>query len=228
MQNIYDMTTAQVATLTEDEIKSFIDIECARKGVMLLPPEPVKPEQPQIVQDVTMYEFMGVHFATSQAASAVMNEIAKHQQYAYDYKANTKIFHLGNHYAADRVNIVQGMKQETYLKHKAALDKYDRENTAYDSAKKAYDKAVDARKGIVREVNDCVDDCRDIIREETLINDTLTRYVTLAKGDAKIAYGFLLAAKPSMDLNHDHADLWKTLEKTHNPPEAYQEESEAA
>jgi hypothetical protein len=44
MQNIYDMTTAEVAALTDKEIESFIDIECASKGVMLLPPEPVQPQ----------------------------------------------------------------------------------------------------------------------------------------------------------------------------------------
>src|SRR5438270_881876 len=66
MQNIYDMTTSEVAALTEEEIKSFIDIECASKGVMLLPPEPMKPVQPEIKQDVTMYEFMGTHFASSE------------------------------------------------------------------------------------------------------------------------------------------------------------------
>jgi hypothetical protein len=229
MQNIYDMTTAEVAALTEEEIKSFIDIECASKGVMLLPPEPEKPVQPQIVQDVTMYEFMGVHFATTEAAAAVMNEIAKHKQFTYDYKGGTRIFHQGNHYAADRVNVVQGMKEETYLNHKAAIDSYDRAKTAYDSAKKAYDKAIDARKGIVREVNDHVDNCRDILREGKLINDTLARYVMIAKGDTKIAYGFLVAAKPGMDLNHDHKELWATLEKTHNPPEAAPaDEAEAA
>ena len=62
MRDIYDMTTNEAAALTDEEIKSFIDIECASKGVMLLPPEPVQPLQPEIVQDVTIYEYMGVYF----------------------------------------------------------------------------------------------------------------------------------------------------------------------
>jgi hypothetical protein len=167
-----------------------------------------------------MYDFMGTHFQSSEDAAVIMKEIAKYKQFTYDYKAGVRIFHQGNHYAADRVNVVQGMREETYLKHKAALDGYDRAKTAYDSAKKAFDKAVDARKEIVLEVNDQVDDCRDVLREERLINETLDRYVTLAKGDTKIAYGFLVAAKPRIDLNHDHKDLWSQLERTHNPPEA--------
>jgi hypothetical protein len=220
MQNIYDMTTAEVATLTEDEIKSFIDIECASKGVMLLPPEPVKPAQPEIVQDVTMYEYMGIYFKSPDAAAAVMSEVSKHEQHTYDYKAGVKVFHPGNHYAANRVDVSQGMKQETYFKHKAALDEYDRAKTSYDAAKKAFDKAVDARKGIVRDVNDHVDTCRDILREERLIRETMARYIDLANGDNKIAYGFLLAAKPGMELEHPHSDLWRELEGKYNPPEA--------
>lgn len=229
MQNIYDMTTAEVASLSEEEIKSFIDIECASKGVMLLPPEPVKPTQPEIVQDVTMYEFMGAYFKTAEAAADVMRELAKHEQHTYDYKAGVKIFKIGTHYAANRVDVVQGMKEETYLKHKAALDEYDRAKISYDAAKKAYDKAVDARRGIVRDVNNHVDDCRDIIREEKLIRETMARYVELAKGDTKIAYGFLLAAKPGMELDHPHIDLWRELDNLYNPPEAApMDEAEAA
>lgn len=218
MQNIYDMTIAEVAALTEEEIKSFIDIECARKGIMLLPPEPVKPVAPEIVQDVTMYEYLGIYFKTPEAAAAVMKEASKHEQYTYDYKAGVKIFHIGNHYGADRTNVVQGMKEETYLKHKAALDEYDRAETSYDAAKKAYDKAVDARKGIVGNVNDYVGTCRDIIREELLIREMMTQYIELAKGDTEIAYGFLLAAKPGMELKHPHTDLWRELDHKYNPP----------
>ena len=136
MQNIYDMTTAEVAALTEDEINSFIDIECASKGVMLLPPEPVKPAKPEIVQDVTMYEYMGVYFKTAEAAAAVMQEVAKHEQFTYDYKAGVKVFSPGNHDAANRVDVSQGMKQETYLKHKAALDEYDRAKTSMTPQKR--------------------------------------------------------------------------------------------
>lgn len=54
MRDIYDMPTNEAAALTEEEIKSFIDIECASKGVMLLSTESVQLLQPEIVQDVTI------------------------------------------------------------------------------------------------------------------------------------------------------------------------------
>jgi hypothetical protein len=39
---------------------------------MLLPPEPVQPLHPEIVQDVTIYEYMGVYFKTAEAAAATI------------------------------------------------------------------------------------------------------------------------------------------------------------
>ena len=69
-------------------------------------------------------------------------------------------------------------------------------------------------------MNDFVDSSRDILREERLISDTMKRYIDLAKGDTKIAYGFLLAAKPGMELEHPHSDLWRELDGKYNPPEA--------
>jgi hypothetical protein len=219
MQTIYDLNNTETVALTDEEIKSFIDIECAHKGVMLLPPEPIAPEKPQIVSDVTMYEFMGVYFETPEAAASVMEEVSKHQQYTYEYKASTKIFKRENHYAADRVSVEKGMTQETYQKHKAALDKFDSDQSLYNAAKKGYDKAVEARRSIVSSINDYVETARDIVREEDLIRDTMAKYIDLAKGDTKIAYGFLLAAKPNMELEHSHRDLWEELDRMYNPPE---------
>jgi hypothetical protein len=219
MQTICDLNNAEAAALNDDEIKSFIDIECAHKGVMLLPPEPATPEKPQIVSDVTMYEFMSIYFETPEAAAAVMEEVSKHQQFTYEYKASTKIFKRGNHYSADRVSVEKGMTQETYQKHKVALDKYDSDQSLYNSAKKAYDKAVEARRSIVSSINDYVETARDIVREENLIRDTMAKYIDLAKGDTKIAYGFLLAAKPNMELEHSHRDLWEELDRIYNAPE---------
>jgi hypothetical protein len=229
MQDIYDMTTADAAALTPEEVKSFIDIECAKKGVMLLPPEPVKPAQPEIVKDVTMYEYMGIHFQTPEAAAAVMQEVGKHTQFTYDYKASVRIFHPGTHYASGRVSVEDGMKEVTYLKHKSALDEYDRAKASYDNAKKAYDKAIEARKGIVGEITDYVPRCSEMVFEEKLILETMDKYIELAKGDTKIAYGFLVAAKPNMGLDHGHDDLWRKLHDRYNPPEAAEpDEAQAA
>jgi hypothetical protein len=223
MQTIYDLTNTEVAALDDEAIKSFIDIECAHKGVMLLPPEPVEPAKPQIVKDATLYEYMGVHFETPEAAAAVMEEVSKHRQYTYDYKASGKIFKLGEHYATSRVNAEAGMTEATYLKHKTALDKYDMDKAAYDSAKKAYDRAVDARRSIVSSVTEHVQTCRDIVREEKAIRETMAQYITLAGGDTRIAYGFLTNAKPNMELEYPHDEIWRELEREYNPPLALDE-----
>lgn len=217
IQSIFDLNEKEVTALNDEEIKSFIDIECARKGVVLLPPEPVKPKKPDVKLDATFYEFCSLHFDNPEAAAAVMEEVSKYSQYTYEYKAGGKVFRKDSYYSSTRVSAVQGMTDATYNKHKKELDKYDIESKEYDAEKKLYDKAVEARKGIVREVEDYVEKSHDKLREEKIINDTWLRYTVLAKNDLKVAYDFLIAAKPSLDLYYPHTELWSKINDLANP-----------
>jgi hypothetical protein len=213
IQSIYDLDEKALAALTQEEIKSFIDIECAQKGVVLLPPEPVAPVKPQVKLDATYYEYCGMHFDNPEAAAAIMEEVAKHNQYGYTYIAGNKVFKPDNYYSSQRVSTEKGMQSATYEKHKIELDQYDSDKRTYDAEKILFDKAVKSREGIVYDVNNTIERAKNSLREEKLIRDTWERYTQLAKNDFPVAFDFLKAAKPSLDLEFEHKDLWDELER---------------
>jgi hypothetical protein len=47
--------------------------------------------------------------------------------------------------------------------------------------------------------------------------------VVFGEKSPKIAYGFLRAAKPNMELEHSHTALWQELESKYDPFEAMDE-----
>jgi hypothetical protein len=213
MQTIYDLSTDEIAALTDEQIAMFIDIECAQKGMPLLPPEPKEPVKPTIEPDKTVYGIGGMYFATSAQAAEVMEVIAKQQQYTYEYKGyDCKVAKPGECYLVRAVSPEKMFSQELYEQHRKALEKYDADKKLYDSEKKRYDEAVKNRSNAYDNIWETVTRAREIESEQGQIQRNYDRYLQIAKGDKDIAFNFLEASMSSGGFEHDHAEFLKRFD----------------
>ena len=212
MQTIHDLTDAEVATLTDDQVNMFIDIECARKGAPLLPPCPAEPEKPKAEPDKTFYGVAGLWFATAAEAAEVLDVVTKHPQYTYDYRGNQYVAKRGASYNGEDVATKRMFSPERYEAHRKTLEKYEADKKLYDGERKRYDDALAKRGDITQEVWDSVSQSREIRSEREQIDRNYARYTELAKGDKEIAFGFLTQHVATGAYSHDHSHYLAALD----------------
>lgn len=199
MKTYKDYTDDELMAMSDDELDSLIDLQCAINGVPLLPecPEPVNEnlEPP----DSEVFEVAGFFFAERDSAERVMEAINREVKMSLDYDWNfsSDIKYL-NGYSDTGANITvkKVYSQELYDSQRAERAKIKQLKDIYTKRKIEYDDIMGRREESASEVFSAVRKARDERDKKILAHQRYDRYVKLANGDAALANKFFSDAYP--------------------------------
>jgi hypothetical protein len=192
MKNLNDLTDAELVALPEGELERFIDLECAERGIPMLPIEPELPEEPRIDYDLVAFTIGHWSFqdrADAEAVATLVNGKPR-AKYTYNYKSSDNDF--AGWTIEDRAQITEtpvlsaAKRLETKavrLAHKAAKDEYDRQHGIYREI-------LDKRAEVGDELRERYWTALRRQRDRDEHRRHFARYLEMANGDQSIAYRF--------------------------------------
>lgn len=202
MKRIDDLTETEVLALADAEIDFYVDVASADAGVPLLPPRPAEPEyEAEPEPDQTFYSVSGTdyYFSNRDEALAVAEAISGSDR--VDVGGNPKQAKPVPSYTSDAGSLaeVRALSAAAYDQHKAALETNKRKRDVYKGERAEYDRAIEKRNEVARDVYDHIAEVRDNEARRTALAVEMDRYLLLAGGDQAIATRFLLAAHPDAE-----------------------------
>jgi len=192
MKQINDLSKAEVLALTDEQINTMIDLECACENVPLLPPEPVKPDVPKFEPDTTYYGIVGFYFKAAEDAAKILNAFDSVALLRMGYSDKFPI--PPSDYEKPKIEPKKFMSPEMYDRVKGEKAAADSAMEKYTSDKKDYDEIVKQRVKQVDYVWDIVNEVRQEQYKKDSFKSQFKRYLTLADGNHAIAWKFLVNA----------------------------------
>jgi len=198
MNRLHDHDGAELLALTEEQIETLIDLECAVQGVPLLPEvTPTPPAAVEAEPDQLVHSVAGYYFRDKETADAVAEFIGK-QPRLEDY-------YLNGRWSGPKgvrpdpepsltVSVTKFWTEAHYDKHRNALEEYKGAKEAYDLARKAYERVVEERSAVAAEVHSAIREARHARDTRAQIGSEFQRYLRLAEGDHDVALKFFLDA----------------------------------
>jgi hypothetical protein len=191
------MDKTEILSLTNEQIETLIDYECALGGVPLLPIKPVKPDDYKPKPDLTVYTVGEYTFKTAEEAGRVLEFLQAFTLYKTEYihgSGLTKRLIPTNDYSKPKVEIVEVFSPEHWDKVKSDHVKYESENSKYEADMKEYNNACSGRSDIAEGVWEVVNNARNEQRNKERLTAEFNRYLGLADGNTTIAMRFLVKA----------------------------------
>jgi len=215
-KRIAEYTDAELLTLTEEQTNAIIDLECAYKGIQLLPEYPQTIEKPtDIDEDVTAYKLPNLYIqgaAELDKVMACLNGIIEHVGYS-TYVSGPSYKHkfsplsdpvLLRHFESEKLYSVDKLKVIGTI-----LDGYEVKKKNYDAQLDEYRKIADERESIVDVLHGRISDCLDAKREYERMKSIAKRYMKLAGGVQEIAVNFMVDAyKENEEMIRANFEAW--------------------
>lgn len=206
MKRYDDYTPAELLELDRDEIEKLVDLECAFRGVALLPESPEPPTEVKAGPDVTVYNAGGKMFreeADAQKVVDLINDLPYLETYylsgGYSYSGPQGVKQSEKEHDMEAVRESRYWTPAHYDKHRAALAEYKEAKARYDTDRKDYERILGERSGVAEEIaaiRQKAQDERDTIAD---IEREFKRYVQIAAGDRDQALKFYLHARDDAD-----------------------------
>lgn len=203
MKTFDELTHEEILALDDKGIQRYCDLECAKEGAPLLPPEPgEKPEKPAHEPDVEVYGAGGEYFRSQEAAIAVAEAINQGKPITWGYAPGGDYRQRKINGTKDEAEAVSGERFFSPAKWdevKGEMLAYNEAKTRWEEEKKEYDDAVKARSRVTEWIWDKISEARETERQREKFSSLLTRYVDLAEGNEATAMKFLLQAHPEAE-----------------------------
>jgi len=195
MKRLEGYTNEELRILTQAQIETLVDLECAHEGIPLLPEVPVKKEVNKPQPDLTLYLVPSVYFKNKEGANQIielMNSMPRmgDKYYNYGYVNIEECVTLSE---------VKVFSEDAKLRTKSQTEAAKEIENQYESAKKEYDKIAEQRSDIINRINGAVGDAFDEYRKMEKYKKQYARYLQLAEGEKDIALNFMKAAHPNED-----------------------------
>lgn len=224
MKKFNELTTEEMANLTDEQIEQYEKLICAENGIKMLE-RPVEPtsnvDETKNLEIFKVNGFGGyLHFTDMDEANTVMNCLKGLNTIGTTkYFADRKYFEVGPEKDYNNKPVDISISSEmVYTKEKAieietALKGYKEAKKKYDADLKEYNEAYTAKEEAIKEFRDLYEEACHI----THYRQTLTRifyrdYLPIAEGNEQIAMDFL---KKAYTVNEGD----ETYVKSHKPEE---------
>jgi hypothetical protein len=191
-----DLTTAELAALSEQEIERYVDLACAEAGVALLPEVPIAPDPVDRTKpDREVYRVDGTFFVHRAHAEQVASLATSFSRYRPNY--------AGNDYSTMKVQpdpdpvevrVQLCFSEEFYNTRAAAIEAHDEAHRSYVAGRRTYDDIVQKRLDIRRPMQARISHARNRTYKCTRLRAEHERYLDLAEGNRRVAARFLAAA----------------------------------
>lgn len=198
---IEDLSKEEIAELSDEKIQRYIALACAEAGVALsLPPVPVKPASIHCTQDVEMFVFAGLNFASREQASEVQDLVSKckliEKGYGKQIDGNYVYYVKGTDRDVPNISTERLMSENNFNASRPMIDAYAAEMILYEKAKEAHDKSRLERESITADVMSLVREARRYMDKRKEIIALMAQYEDLADGNIKIAANFMQKFQP--------------------------------
>jgi hypothetical protein len=205
MKNIDELTTEELANLTDTEIEKCKTIICAKKGIKIVN-KPIQPTGEHVNYDKQAYRIPGIEyivFEDIKDAKGVANIILNSRSLAHtSYCNGSSLIEKGpskNYNGLPHTftpEIIEGYSNKELADKEAALSKKHSDAlTKYYAAQKEYTAYVDLRNEAVKDFVAKQKAAKEkYTHQEDLINIYINTYLPLAENNDKVAMNFLKQA----------------------------------
>lgn len=205
MKNINELTTEELANLTDVEIEWYKNQICANNGIKIIN-KPVAPTGSHIRCDKQAYRIPGIEnltFEDIKDAKAVATAIINSKSLGHtSYYNGTNLMEKGpsknynglpNSFTPE---IIEGYSNKELADKEAALSKKHSDAlTKYYTAQKEYTAYIDSRNKAVKEFVEKQKAAKEKYdNQEALVNLYINTYLPLAENNDKVAMNFLKKA----------------------------------
>lgn len=197
-----DMSTEQIAALTETDIADVVNRHCAEQGIAIFLEEIGEKPTPTVEPDKTYFKVGGWMFDTQEKARAVADAARERFKQGYSYKTYRNLPTAEIDGDDLEIEPVKLFSPEQYAKHLADITAHDSRTKAWEERKKAADAAADKKADIYHRVYQEWCKATDAVSEVARLDQLFVKYTELAKGDRDVALTFLRKAEHLDDSWH--------------------------
>lgn len=190
----------ELLALTTEEVERLVDLECAHRGVALIPASPAPPTEVQAGPDVTVYNAGGAMFKDEADALKVcdlLNSLPKLETYylgtGYSYSGPQGV-RLGDRETAESPTQSTYWTEAHHDKHRVSIAAYKEAKATYDKDRKAYESALTERTAVAEEIAAVRHTAQDELDTAALVRREFERYLDLADQSRDVALKFYLDA----------------------------------
>ena len=206
MKRFDDYEPSELLEMTSEEIEQLVDLECAFRGVALLPESPTVPAEVQAGPDVTVYNAGGKIFrdeADAQKVCDLINSLPYLETYylsgGYSYSGPQGVKFSDKEHDMESVRESRYWTPEHYDKHRAAIAEYKEAKERYDRDRKEYERILSERNAVAEEIHSIRAQAQAERDKVAGIEREFNRYVQIAAGDRDQALKFYLHARDEDD-----------------------------
>jgi hypothetical protein len=193
MKYVKDLTDAELVTLTEAQLDNLIDLECAERGIPMLPPEPLLADEEPLEFDSTAYVVGHFEFRERADAEAVVELINSKPRAKYNYvgspfyESEFAGWTFEERAAFTEKPIMSAVQR---LATKAERVKRKNEKEEYDRRRESYTKILNQREEVGEEVRERYWQALRTQRDRTQCREQFEHYLRIAEGNRSIAFRF--------------------------------------
>jgi hypothetical protein len=194
MNDFQNLTDEQVFQLTAEQINFYVDLECAKEGVLLLPDkQPVEPQLDKPQPDTLVYEVGNFYVTSAEEAATLLEALQKVKLVRLDYESSTGydskyIKRLDTEVEAKPIKCYS---PEVFADIRKSLAEYTLAKNTYTREYNEYREIVKKREAAAQWIWDRVEEIREKHVSQERMNKEFQRYLVLANGDKEIARNFL-------------------------------------
>lgn len=212
MKNYKELTTEEMANLTDEQIEQYEKLICAQEGIKMLdrPVEPISnADETKNLEIFKVNGFGGyLYFTDMDEAKTVINCLKSLNTIGTTkYFADRKYFEVGPEKDYNNKPVDISISSEmVYTKDKAVeiettLKGYKEAKKKYDTDLKEYNEAYEAKEVAIKEFRELYEEaCHIMHYRQTLTRIFYRDYLPIAEGNEQIAMDFL---KKAYTVNED-------------------------
>jgi hypothetical protein len=215
MKSFDSLDREELVKLTDEQLGMYVDIECANRGIALLPMKPVDPKATKPEKDTTVFTIDTLHFLNASDAQAVVAFIKQNgfKLVNVSYLSGPSYEHcysLANVDSALKLDSQQVYSPEAKDTYAELIAVAEQKKSEYDEAKKEYNDVYNERKVVYDEIQQTYTEALVWVEKKRQAKQNYERYLELADGDQQVAKTFFLNAYSSK-YPQDILDITVTL-----------------
>jgi len=188
MKPFNTLSQLELATLSEEEINTYVDYSCAEKGVPLVFTVIEEPESLKSESDITLMSF-SEFVVDEETGKKIAQILADNNQYKKEYNQNHYEITTADYYLV-KPKLVRTKSPQLVAKEAVEHAKLTREWKAYNEAQEMQKQAMEDRQKIINELYDAIYSARSFVNNKTSLIAAFDKYMSMANNDREIAKRF--------------------------------------
>lgn len=207
MKNYKELTTEELANLTDEQIDKYKKLMYAEEGIQF-PEKPKEIDEVNIPKDLTVYKISGLSsydgpvFGSLEDAKKVLECLNSCNSFGHiESKNSEQYFDLGtrrDYYGENcplEINTTQVYSKEKYLEVQDTLVQYKKLREQYKKDQEQYENIYNKAIEVTEEFCEALSNAQNIMyHRKTLANKYYCDYLPLADNNSEIAMNFLKKA----------------------------------